>query len=240
MIDREEAQEIIDRYGVNLTLPAVWLDDVPLDKSNRGNNLEFHKMGRDNQMIVGKYQILENSLIRIRGNRNTLIIGDDVRIRNLKLLISSDDNVVMIGAGTSWEHGAIQCGPGGSTVLIGDDCMVSSAVVIRTNDGHGIFDLASRKLVNEPQNVIIHNHVWLGNGSRVGKGTTIGAGSVLGQMSLATGRLEPNAVYGGIPAKAIRRGIVWSRTFDLPEDLIEDGFVPKLVANGERMGLVAP
>ena len=46
---------------------------------------------------------------------------------------------------------------------------------------------------------------WLGAGVTVLGGVTVGAGSVIAAGALVSGDTQPDGVYGGVPARLIRR-----------------------------------
>jgi acetyltransferase-like isoleucine patch superfamily enzyme len=187
----------------------------------RGEN-KFTVEGEGSAVVVGKGTTFENSLIQINGTDCIAIIGENCRIRGLKIIIKRPNSAVVIGAQTTWESGAI-ISESGNIVAVGNDCMISNSVILRTSDGHTIFDAETRQSINAPADVLIGHHVWLGNSSRVNKGTIIGSGTVVGQCAIASGEIEPNSVYAGIPAKQKKRGIVWSRTTsydDIPEEFL--------------------
>lgn len=89
--------------------------------------------------------------------------------------------------------------------------MISAGVAARTADGHGIFDRKSGELINGPGDIIIGEHVWVGNGVRISKDVKIHAGSIIGQESIVTKDIEANTVNVGVPARAVRSDVVWSR-----------------------------
>lgn len=162
---------------------------------------------------------LNETKLQINGRNNTIIIGPRCKIKDVTIVIKGNNCLVAIGADTSWESGVCICSDGMS-VNIGNDCMFSNNVQIRVADGHSIWEKGGGKRISKPSDVIIRDHVWLGNSSRVGKGTDIGEGSIIGQMSLANGKLESHSIYGGIPARLIKKDIEWSRTQsydDVPE-----------------------
>ena len=97
-------------------------------------------------------------------------------------------------------------------IALGNDCMISNTVVIRTFDGHGIFDASTKERINHSEDVFLGHHVWLGNSARVNKGARVGSGTILGQCAIASGVLDGNCIYAGAPARKIREGVVWSRT----------------------------
>jgi len=89
-------------------------------------------------------------------------------------------------------------------VIMGTGC------IIRTGDGHTIVDKGSRDPLNEPQDVVIDRHVWIGARCMLLKGTKIRADSVVGAMSLVNRKFEEkNLLIAGVPARVIREGIDW-------------------------------
>lgn len=180
--------------------------------------------GDQSFVAVGAKTTFENTEIQINGKNSAVIIGEGCRLRGLKIIVRRENSIVVIGSKTTWESGAV-LSESGNIVAIGNDCMVSSGVILRTSDGHSIFDAKTQTPLNESADVIIGHHVWLGNSSRVSKGASIGSGVVLGQCAIATKRLEGNCIYAGTPARKIRSGIVWSRTDsfnDIPSDYLID------------------
>jgi acetyltransferase-like isoleucine patch superfamily enzyme len=170
--------------------------------------------GNNNKVIIGKDVQLRDSFINIIGSDCVVEIGDECVFIRAQLILNEASKII-IGAKTTWVGGFCRAEQGGS-IVVGCDCMFSGDINIRTSDGHGIFDLETQEIINPPKDIVIHPRVWLGYGSTVSKGTIIGQCTVLGQMSLATGTLDANCIYAGVPAKKIRSGITWSRgmTYD--------------------------
>ncbi|EFI1546721.1 acyltransferase [Escherichia coli] len=162
-------------------------------------------------VIIGKNVTLNRCVIQAGGNGCFISIGDNCHLSGLTIVAKRDNSVVIIGEGTTWESGAALNGHG-KVIYIGNDCMISNGVMIRTSDGHGIFDASTKECINQPSDVLIGDHVWLGNSSRVNKGSTIHSGSVIGQGSIVSKVVDGNCIYAGIPAKKIKENIVWSRS----------------------------
>lgn len=160
--------------------------------------------------------IAENSYVQltaqIHGKNSGIVIGPNCRIRRLIVNITGDDCFVIFGAETTCESATILVSPNGQYVVFGNDCMLSNSIVIRTDDGHSVFDRASQERLGLSAPVVINAHVWIGNGAIIKKGVTIGQGAIVGQNAMATGQLEPYSSYGGIPCRLIKNNIVWSRT----------------------------
>lgn len=181
----------------------------------------FRVTGAGSKIYLDENVALDGATLIAQGRGCTILIGAGCRLRKGTIKVTGNDCTVMIGRNTTWESGAILCSREKVHLVIGEDCMLSNSIMIRTDDGHGIFNRSTRELLNDFQPVVIENHVWIGNGARVNKGTRIGTGTVLGGLSVAAKTLEPNCVYAGVPARKLREDIVWSRTFnfdDIPED----------------------
>ena len=101
----------------------------------------------------------------------------------------------------------------GSKIHIGRECMLSHEIDIRSGDGHKIFyieDMEHR--INEPKDIVIGNHVWIGKRVQCLKGTDISDNSIVGAGSLVTKELcESNVIVAGNVAKVIKKGVSWKR-----------------------------
>ncbi|MDR7155453.1 acetyltransferase-like isoleucine patch superfamily enzyme [Sphingobium xenophagum] len=172
--------------------------------------------GTDSAVYVGESTRLLGTKIFITGDRARVIIGPRARLKTGEIHVQADDGLVVIGAKTTWESGRILCDRG-KAVIIGNDCMFSNRVMIRTSDGHGIWDNKTGALLNAAADVFIDHHVWLGNSARVNKGTRIGMGAVLAQCAVASGDLAPECVHAGIPARVIKEDIHWTRRVAIDE-----------------------
>ena len=82
-------------------------------------------------------------------------------------------------------------------------------VVIRTTDGHVIYNRYDRKRINAASDVIIGDHVWIADRSVILKGVRIGNSSVIALGSIVTKNVPSNVIVAGSPAKVVRRDIVW-------------------------------
>ncbi len=100
------------------------------------------------------------------------------------------------------------------SITFGDDCMASWNTSFLDDDGHKILDITSNTEVNLPSEVVIGDHVWIGEGAQVLKGVRINNDSVVaaGAMVFHTkAQINSNVVLAGIPAKVIKEHIIWSR-----------------------------
>lgn len=200
--------------------PRLVIDNANAGDIQFGNDVVVRgtitMKGSDNLITVGDRCRLGGPTITIEGNRCTVVIGPRVKTKGCRIQVTGDDCLVVIGAETTWESGSVIC-HGGKAVIIGNDCMISNSIMIRTNDGHGIWDNKSGALINEPADVFIDHHVWVGNGARINKGARIGMGGVLGQCAVVSGKTDPECIYAGVPARKIKSDIHWSRRLLIDE-----------------------
>ena len=101
----------------------------------------------------------------------------------------------------------------GKKMVFGDNVLFSDNSLIYDTDYHSIYD-ENGSVINYNRDVIVGNNVWFGNRTIILKGTTIGDNVVIGSGSVISGKLlESNAIYAGVPAKLIKKGITWDNNY---------------------------
>ncbi len=114
--------------------------------------------------------------------------------------------------GDNYRFNADEC----TEISIGEDCLFSCNVMIRSNDGHSIFDVVTGKNMNSSyetarsRKVMVGNHVWIGMNVVILYNARIEDGSIIGSMSLVKGKIPNNCIAVGIPARVSRKNIAWS------------------------------
>ncbi|HZL08486.1 MAG TPA: acyltransferase [Prolixibacteraceae bacterium] len=94
-------------------------------------------------------------------------------------------------------------------IVIGDDCLLSWGSIIMDTDFHHIYVEGSEVNSNKP--IFIGKRVWLGMRCTVLKGTQIPNNCIIAANSLLIGKLiEEDSIYGGHPARILRRNITWN------------------------------
>ncbi|MFM4712369.1 hypothetical protein ACEUEC_13640 [Aeromonas veronii] len=193
------------------------------------NTLENYTDDNGNKIVFNK-KIDTSVNIRFTGKNNTLVVSDDASPSDLLINFDCDngrceigrtrgrfnirigqDSTVIICDDVSTTQRCFISAAEGSTVNIGKDCMISVGVSIRTDDSHAIFDVESGLRINISQDVIIGNHVWIGQEVAILGGTSIGDGSVIGFRSVVKGKIENNCIAVGIPSRVVRKNIAWER-----------------------------
>lgn len=175
------------------------------------------------------------------GEKSRALIGEKVKVEGesaskVKWLMSCEARLE-IGAGGLFESGYIgmfnnsllKIGKGFqirnaydiriddySSILIGNDCLFSREIMMRSNDGHSIFDVMTGENLNSTENISksrkieIGNHVWVGMRATILYHTKIEDGCIIGAMSLVKNRFPNNCIIAGIPAKVRRKNVSWS------------------------------
>lgn len=142
----------------------------------------------------------DNSLVVLSSNKHTYFLNLTLH-NNCSFIMESDNylngtlNVIV----SEERH-----------VLIGSGGLYSFGIWIRTADPHLVYDSTTLRRINPSKDVLIGDHVWLGQSSFILKGTTIGSGSIVGAMGVVAGKAIPsNTSWAGNPAKQIASNIFW-------------------------------
>jgi acetyltransferase-like isoleucine patch superfamily enzyme len=89
--------------------------------------------------------------------------------------------------------------------------MFSSGIPIRTSDGHAVFNIETKEIINLRKSVLIEPHVWIGENVIVLKGARIGRGSIIGARSIVSGTIGEFTSAIGVPARELQSGVSWTR-----------------------------
>lgn len=89
----------------------------------------------------------------------------------------------------------------GNNMKIGNDILISRNVIIFDSDHHKIFDKDGNQ-TNEPRDFMIGNHVWIGLSCCILRGSQIGDGAVIAANSVVGGKIRPNTMASGNPARS--------------------------------------
>lgn len=158
-------------------------------------------------------------------NKATDTIGEDSRIGAYCELSSASGGTLDIGKRCDIGQGALLLTYGG-TLQIGDDCSINPYCVIYGHGGLKIgnhvriathtviipanhnFDRLDVPICQQGlsmQGIVIDDDVWIGAHVVITDGVRIGTGAVISAGAVVTSNVEPHAVYGGIPARMLKR-----------------------------------
>lgn len=174
-------------------------------------NLNIHFWGSNNYIEIHEPYRIRDVKIAC-GNKNKLVILGNNRHTKANIILEKQ-NTLSIGTNTTmtdvklWFSGAT-----GTNITIGKDCMFSYGIEFRTGDGHSIYDIHSKQLLNHHQDIEIKNHVWIGRNSLILKNTKLASNTIVGANSLVNKKFEEeNCIIAGNPAKIIKREVNWDR-----------------------------
>lgn len=167
------------------------------------NGVNFKITGFNNKVVISKKVVLRNISILINGNNNSLFIGELCNLRGA-IHLRQNFSSVEIGSKTTFV-GVHLFAMEGKKISIGEDCMFSSGIYARTSDEHSIIDLSSNSRINPAKDILIGNHVWIGEGVTLSKGSSIPDHCIVGARSVVTKALSSsNTIYAGCPAVMVR------------------------------------
>ena len=165
--------------------------------------------GNGNIIKIHPSCIFSKLKVVIRGNNNNIIIEKKCKLGPRSLIyITGDNNCLIIGEGSMFSGETRFVLEEGKSINIGKNCLFGVQVCLRTSDGHPIFGEHGER-INYPDNIIIDDHVWVGQRATILKGVSIGSNSMIGTMSLVTKSFGCNSMIAGVPAKMIKNGINW-------------------------------
>ncbi len=135
------------------------------------------------------------------GSRFGIMSGGDVEIfKNATFKVAEADFTTQGGSNINL---TLICG---NRIEIGYHVMMGRNVTIRDNNGGHYLSVQGYK---ESQPVKIGNHVWLCEGCTIMPGAKIGDGAIIGAGSVVYGKIPPNCLASGNPARVIQTETYW-------------------------------
>ena len=144
-------------------------------------------MGKDSKLIVnGDFVIGHGVRIMLSNNAELSFGGKEVESDSG----ITSDTLIMVS----------------KKIQIGKDFICAWNNFISDSDWHSIEGKSHQK------DVIIGNHVWIANSCNILKGSSIGNNCIIASNTKITNKYFPNdTLIAGVPSKAIKQGIKWSR-----------------------------
>lgn len=149
-------------------------------------------------------------------NRGHMVLGDRARINSGKyknpiggdtrssIMVKNNASLV-IGTNLRMSNSAIYCA---QAITFGNNVMIGGSCKIWDSDFHPIDPDVRLATPNEGYKtapIHIADNVFIGGASIILKGTIIGENSVIGAGSVVSGTIPPNEIWGGNPARFIKK-----------------------------------
>lgn len=93
----------------------------------------------------------------------------------------------------------------GAKVIIEEGCQISHNVRIYTQSVDADADFCCYPIPTKTSNVTVRAYSWIGANVFINPGVTIGRNSVVGANSVVTKDIPDCEIWGGVPAKFIRK-----------------------------------
>ncbi len=169
-------------------------------------------IGNNNTITLGSNSFFHKTRIRIRGNNNRIIFGENCSIgSNCSFWMEGNNISIIIGDNTTFTHSVHFCAQeDNQQIIVGDDCMFSNTITVRTSDSHPIYNEVGIR-INEPRSVYIGKHVWIAPGAKIMKGAKIMDGAIIGSNTFVTKEILENSLAVGSPAKVVKMNVHWTR-----------------------------
>lgn len=165
----------------------------------------------ENEILIEEGCSINHISALFYGSNNHIIIHRNVRTIDSILCTCRGENCqIEIGDGTSIIGLSIEVAEAGA-VKIGEDCMLADAISIMQTASHPIYDLDSRKRINNSKNVEIAKHVWIGRNATLLTGFSIGEGSIIGYGAISSSSFGNNCTIAGNPARILKENVTWKR-----------------------------
>lgn len=192
---------IIDR-GVEHSLGPEGIPGLSISINGNNNNVRIEMPLR-----------FEDCKLALVGDNNSFSIRSSNKSRMLKVFFYiADGCAIEIGRNCYINNNAsfIAKEKSGTKISVGNDCVIAADCLLRCGDGHTLINEYNGDPLNEPDDIVLENHVWVGARCVLLKKTYLAENSVVGTMSLVNKRFDiPNVLIGGVPAKIIKSGINW-------------------------------
>lgn len=169
--------------------------------------LSMHKTSRlvlNGNLSIGVKQMpsshLETRLLLEPDSKMVVNSGFNIGAGSYIRLIEGGELVLNSGFFNEQVH--LTCA---SKITIGTNCAIAKEVIIRDFDAH-VIEREGYKVAKE---IVIGNHVWIGNRAMILKGVSVGDGAIIAAGAVVTKDVPAYTLVAGVPAKVIQENVVW-------------------------------
>ena len=159
------------------------------------------------------WRILSLALLKVRmawwhlvyqGYRSRYAIAPNFRFNGAGIQFYGRGSITLGADSYIGELSTLQAAPG-AAIVIGRRCSISHNVRMYTSTANADTDFRQGPPPEIIGSVTIGDGVWIGANCFVSPGVEIGANAVVGANSVVTKSIPSQEIWGGVPAKFIRR-----------------------------------
>ena len=206
------AAKVASKFESNAAHGDNWI--IAAQGARQQPHLEIVVEGyrKNNIVVIGRDTVIQGRIL-LQGDDGLVIIGERISWWcELQIRLSSNAQLCFWGSKSTSNGTSIVMEGAGRHVVVGEDCMFASGIYIRNSDLHSLIDLESNTWLNEPGDVLLEPHVWVGQDAMILKNTEIGYGSAIGAKSLVNKSVPRFSLSAGMPARVLRQKISWDRS----------------------------
>jgi len=166
---------------------------------------------RNGHVHFGRGAVLRGLLTITFGGKvyARLVIGSEF-VGDGDIVLNPRGGSIILGERCFIGHGSVLQAYDGTSIQIGSDVMIANGVtIVASNHGMATGVLMNQQL-ESGVGIVIESDVWIGARAVILDGASIGHGCVVAAGAVVRGRVEPNVIVGGVPARIIgqRKGTV--------------------------------
>jgi maltose O-acetyltransferase len=136
--------------------------------------------------------------------RRRYSVSPDFRFNGKNILLYGEGEIILGINSYIGDYSTVQASKGLS-VRIGNGCHVSSNVRIFTESALPDSDFRVKPVPSKVGNVTIGDACWIGANVLINPSISIGENSVVGANSVVARDIPPGEIWGGVPARLIRK-----------------------------------
>ena len=136
--------------------------------------------------------------------RSRYDVSPGFRFNGKNILLYGDGQIELGESSYIGDSSTVQASAG-FCVRIGRGCHISSNVRIFTESMNADSDIRIKPVPSKTGNVMIEDACWVGANVLINPGVSIGENSVVGANSVVVKDIPPNEIWGGVPARCIRK-----------------------------------
>jgi acetyltransferase-like isoleucine patch superfamily enzyme len=181
-------------FGTILTKMLLYLNKIEVGRSLKSTGVPFVSCTKGGKGSIGNNFKMHN-----------ILSGNPIGRAQRCIIVIGPKGNLNIGNNVGMSFCAINCK---QNIQIKDNVVIGGGTCIYDSDFHPL-DVNERNAKNNDTimaaDVVIEDNVFIGTNSTILKGVTIGMNSIVGACSVVTKSIPPGEIWGGNPAKFIRK-----------------------------------